>query len=618
MTHSRATKSLALLVLTFCIPPATTHAVGFDSDPFQPFYGPGTSILNVAKTDVLRHEHFSLGVLYHAADGLFRQRRFDGNGNASLVDLIGTSHKLELSAGIGLAGIADIGISIPVVLSQLLAPSADPSLTNGGPSIGDVRLDARVRLLRHEKAAGFGAGIIIGVILPAGRTEALTGDDSPRVHPRLVLDWRMREGGLTIATNLGVMVRPQRRVDDHVSTSAFRWSVGAESPLGIADLRFLASVHGSVAMTETSSPSSLAPDSPPDVYVAPAEVDVALQYTLSQHDLVFTAGGGAGLNTDVGAPAWRVMLGIAWVRGDNDSDGDGVNSPADRCPGQPEDRDGFQDEDGCPDPDNDQDGIGDIDDKCPLVAGTIDRTQGGNGCPEDTDRDGITDADDQCPESREDKDGFQDDDGCPESDNDQDGIVDVDDKCPNDPEDKDGFQDDDGCPESDNDQDGIRDVDDKCPNTPEKFNGKQDEDGCPERRVNPLAQPGPFSISIRDKSYFKGKKASIPKPSRPLLDEIAEVLKRYPIITKLRIDGHTDSQGSAAANLKLSLKRAKAVKAHLVRKGVAPNRLEVVGYGGAKPLEPNKTKSGRIANNRVEFYILEIHGKTRDQHRRSP
>jgi hypothetical protein len=98
-----------------------------------------------------------------------------------------------------------------------------------------------------------------------------------------------------------------------------------------------------------------------------------------------------------------------------DSDNDGIPDDVDQCPDVPEDKDGFQDEDGCPDFDNDNDG--------------------------------IFDAQDQCPNEPEDFDGFEDSDGCPDFDNDRDGIPDKLDKCPNTPEDIDGYQDDDGCPD---------------------------------------------------------------------------------------------------------------------------------------------------------------------------
>src|SRR6202142_2115593 len=98
-----------------------------------------------------------------------------------------------------------------------------------------------------------------------------------------------------------------------------------------------------------------------------------------------------------------------------DRDGDGIPDNIDKCPDQPEDFDGFQDEDGCPDLDNDGDG--------------------------------IPDALDKCPNEPEDKDGFQDEDGCPDLDDDGDGIPDALDKCPNEPETFNNYKDEDGCPD---------------------------------------------------------------------------------------------------------------------------------------------------------------------------
>ena len=65
-----------------------------------------------------------------------------------------------------------------------------------------------------------------------------------------------------------------------------------------------------------------------------------------------------------------------------DTDGDGLTDDIDRCPTQPEDKDGFQDEDGCPDPDNDNDGIPDVADKCPDQPETKNGYQDEDGCPD--------------------------------------------------------------------------------------------------------------------------------------------------------------------------------------------------------------------------------------------
>jgi hypothetical protein len=98
-----------------------------------------------------------------------------------------------------------------------------------------------------------------------------------------------------------------------------------------------------------------------------------------------------------------------------DTDGDGIDDSVDKCPNEPEDRDGFQDDDGCPDPDNDGDGINDKEDACPLVKGEPSTDPARNGCP-NTDRDGDTFENDQdkCPDSAEVFNGVNDDDGCPD------------------------------------------------------------------------------------------------------------------------------------------------------------------------------------------------------------
>jgi OOP family OmpA-OmpF porin len=100
---------------------------------------------------------------------------------------------------------------------------------------------------------------------------------------------------------------------------------------------------------------------------------------------------------------------------DPDPDHDGVLGDADKCPDKAEDRDAFEDEDGCPDPDNDSDGILDADDKCPLKAENKNGVDDEDGCPEeDTDGDGFFGSRDQCPDAPETKNGYKDDDGCPD------------------------------------------------------------------------------------------------------------------------------------------------------------------------------------------------------------
>ncbi len=247
-----------------------------------------------------------------------------------------------------------------------------------------------------------------------------------------------------------------------------------------------------------------------------------------------------------------------------DRDGDGILDANDRCIDQPEDFDNFQDEDGCPEPDNDNDGILDTADKCPNEAGPMQNF------------------------------------GCPIVDKDGDGLNDDVDKCPNEPEDKDGFQDDDGCPDLDNDGDTVPDDRDDCPNDP----GPPDNKGCP--RKYSLVAVTKDRIEIKKQIKFAtGSHKIIGKESEQILDEVAMALKDNAQIKKVRIEGHTDSVGNDASNLKLSQRRADSVMAAILKRGVDPARMEAVGFGETKPIASNSTAAGKAENRRTEFNIVE-------------
>ena len=276
-----------------------------------------------------------------------------------------------------------------------------------------------------------------------------------------------------------------------------------------------------------------------------------------------------------------------------DRDGDGIPDDMDRCVDQPEDKDGFQDEDGCPEPDNDGDGILDGADKCPNEAGPIQNV----GCPvTDTDGDGIMDDTDRCPKEAEDKDGFQDEDGCPELDNDADGLPDGQDKCPNEA----GPVENEGCPDKDRDGDGIVDRLDACPDQP----GVKEEKGCPKKYSLVVVTKERIEIKKQIK-FATGSAKIVGGESEKILDEVAMALKDNPQIKKVRVEGHTDSVGNDASNLKLSQNRANSVMSALIKRGVDPVRMEAVGFGETKPIASNATAAGKAENRRTEFNIVE-------------
>lgn len=216
--------------------------------------------------------------------------------------------------------------------------------------------------------------------------------------------------------------------------------------------------------------------------------------------------------------------------------------------------------------------------------------------PTDDDRDGdaIPDDRDGCPDQAEDRDGFGDEDGCPDADNDRDGVLDASDGCPYQAEDPDGYSDTDGCPEADNDNDGTADSADQCPNAA----GPAAVNGCP--RVYENVELTGDAIRIQQQVHFEQDRAVIRPVSYSILNVVAQVLLDYPS-TSVEVQGHTDSAGDDAYNLRLSQERADSVRAYLVERGIDPARLTARGYGETRPIESNRTSRGRAINRRVEF-----------------
>jgi outer membrane protein OmpA-like peptidoglycan-associated protein len=144
----------------------------------------------------------------------------------------------------------------------------------------------------------------------------------------------------------------------------------------------------------------------------------------------------------------------------------------------------------------------------------------------------------------------------------------------------------------------VEDNRDNCP----------DEKGSPENQGCPVAQKQLVIITvdklvITDKVYFATAKATILPVSFPLLNQVAQVIRTHPELPLITVEGHTDDQGSAKLNRKLSLGRAKAVVAYLEHQGVDIARLNAMGYGPDRPADTNKTEDGRANNRRVEFII---------------
>jgi outer membrane protein OmpA-like peptidoglycan-associated protein len=145
-------------------------------------------------------------------------------------------------------------------------------------------------------------------------------------------------------------------------------------------------------------------------------------------------------------------------------------------------------------------------------------------------------------------------------------------------------------PEPDSDHDGVPDSLDKCPNTPPGV--QVDATGCPLK--------GKITL---EGVTFAHNSADLTSSSDAVLDQLADGLKKHPRL-RVEIQGHTDSTGAAAYNMKLSQKRADAVRSYLVNAGVDPTQLVARGYGASQPFTSNATAEGRARNRRVVMYVL--------------
>ncbi len=476
---------------------------------------------------------------------------------------------VHLRLAVGATDWFQIAVRMPVLQSAVTGTAIEDfgGSRTSNLGVGDVTLELGFLPL-NERNKGVGLAIVPFVTAPSGSRNLLLTHGVPTFGARTALSGRV--GPVFLATHVGYRVKlgssafgTDVTVDDQVMYGA---GIGVSLVPDVLRLNAEGVGHAIIG----PGFKNLVRDVITDRLHNPFEVNGNLLISTAPgvHVLV---GGGAGLTPAAGAPSARAFLGLSYAPVDaRDPDKDGIVGKDDACPDQPEDIDGFRDADGCPDPDNDNDGVYDVSDACP--------------------------------EDPEDRDGFEDADGCPDPDNDRDRILDTLDDCPQHPEDVDGFFDDDGCPDPDNDEDGILDVDDLCPDEPEEINGYLDLDGCPDETKAVLKGD---RIVILEKVYFFVDEARIKPESYPVLDEVQATLTANPQVRRVRVEGHTDSQGSDAYNLDLSRRRAAAVVDYLVGHGIEPERLESEGYGEQYPLGSNDTEAGREENRRVEFVVVE-------------
>ncbi len=558
-----------LAVAATLVPTAHTHAqTVVRGTRLNQYWGSETLQDGFAASRPLTHGHLRLGAQLHmdyAHDPLVAEREVDGRTEpfGSIVEHMATA---QLWLNLALANRFTLFVGLPTHLWMTGEEVVGVPVPDGS-RVGDPSIGARAHLYGDENAP-FMVGLQLAMSLPTANwvdeNQAYSGEQGITLYPELLLERSF--GNLRINANMGARLRSE-------TSEVLQVTVGHEltGVLGVAYplLQDQITVHGEIfgafGLQDASSAAQ------------PMEALGGVKY-LWKPEIVVGAAVTTGIQSGYGAPDVRGILTLAYQgpeMGDplhyRDTDGDGIVDAKDQCPLVPEDLDNFEDRDGCPEDDNDQDG--------------------------------LLDSEDGCPNDPEDLDDFEDSNGCPDPDNDQDNVLDTLDQCPLVAEDRDGIADEDGCPEEDADEDTVLDPEDRCPLTPGIISEEHpDCAGCPS---SACVSAGQSEIRIFERIEFETNEDRLLSASFHVLSDVLHIVQNNSHIRVIRVEGHTDSRADHDYNMDLSKRRALAVKRWLVKQGVNPSRLQAFGCGEMHPLADNLTSSGRQANRRVVFPIVD-------------
>ena len=304
-------------------------------------------------------------------------------------------------------------------------------------------------------------------------------------------------------------------------------------------------------------------------------------------------------------PTWVSVLGFSYQSGSfslSDRDNDKIPDKYDDCPDRPEDYNGFEDKDGCPDAEIYTPPIASNEAMIYLKEGISNEEQGNYNIALEKYQiamkiakdDSLIEEAHQCYANLISKMKAEE-----KADKDNDGIVDIQDNCPEEAEDIDNWEDEDGCPDLDNDNDGILDVVDLCPNEAENYNKYIDDDGCPdELDINALTG---------DIVYFDTNSSIIKEEFYPILEHIADFITEHPDLI-FQIQAYADTRGTIYHNRDLSRERAQAVKDYLISLEVPETQLTIIGLSETNSFTldstPKEQKENRCAL--VQILLSEI------------
>ncbi|MCU0690816.1 MAG: OmpA family protein [Polyangiaceae bacterium] len=278
-------------------------------------------------------------------------------------ELVGGRLGIDLMASVTLAEPLALGVDLPLYLLQ--TGDQDPS----GAGLGDVRIVPKLRLLDDRESIGL--ALLAELRLPTHTGDYSGGANNVVFVPRLALDHRWRSG-LRFGLNFGATIREKTTFYNVEAGSELLYSGALGYRFGGNDgkVELGADLLGGFGLGHSDESNR------------PLELFGYLKGNPSPEWEIF-GGPGIGVLPGYGVPTYRAFFGVRFTPTSHDRDHDGISDDQDRCPDKPEDRDRFEDYDGCPEDDDDSDGIPDATDECPDEKETINGFEDNDGCPDE-------------------------------------------------------------------------------------------------------------------------------------------------------------------------------------------------------------------------------------------
>jgi hypothetical protein len=403
--------------------PVSLNGDGVDTHLFRPAVD-SKGFFSVNGSRILGANDFSFGLVLDYGRSLMRvteEAKQPVAGQSCLEDascigvkaLVPNSFQGTFSGNFGIANVAVVGVKLPVVLASgspafRIGPDAGSLYDTGtldSQGLSWIAVHGKVRLTRIEETLGL--GLLLQAGRPVGaRAHNLVSEPGVWIWPQAIADYQFgATGRFKLGANVGFRWHDGETTqfaEGQLAEGRFRNGNLVTSQIGFS-WRALEALD---LVGETYA-SFLLDDYSDSKQKFSQEYVGGIKLFIERNSYLMMGAGHRLQSTGFEASNLRMILGFVFEPSIGDRDGDGYADDQDECPDDPEDFDGFEDGDGCPDPDNDKDGILDVDDACPDIPEDFDGDQDEDGCPEgsdgDRDGDGILDSRDKCPDIPEDK-----------------------------------------------------------------------------------------------------------------------------------------------------------------------------------------------------------------------